>query len=66
MTFSPMPTSLEEAKKEILMWRERHRAAQPDTGLQTAIRLVLDATPEQIPMAIESLRDHAANGEAGE
>ena len=25
MMFSPMPTSLEEAKREILSWREMHR-----------------------------------------
>lgn len=31
--------------------------AQPAIGLQTAIRLVLEATPEQLPMAIDALRD---------
>ena len=40
MTFSPMPTTLEEAKKEILMWREAYKrmkqAAQPAQQTQVA------------------------------
>lgn len=32
---------------------------QPAIGLQIAIRLVLEATPEQLPMAIDALRDFA-------
>lgn len=39
--------------------------AQPADSLKTAIRLVLDATPEQLPMAIDALRDLAI-GEAME
>lgn len=31
----------------------------PDAALHTAVRLVLDATPEQLPMALDALRDHA-------
>jgi hypothetical protein len=36
-------------------------AAQPvpDAALHTAVRLVLDATPEHLPMALDALRDHA-------
>lgn len=35
-------------------------AAQPvaDPALHTAVRLVLDATPDQLPMALDALRDH--------
>lgn len=31
----------------------------PDAALRTAVRLVLDATPDQLPMALDALRDHA-------
>jgi hypothetical protein len=40
MTFSPIPTTLEEAKKEILMWREEYKrmkqAVQPAQHTQVA------------------------------
>jgi hypothetical protein len=39
----------------------RNALAQPvpDATLHTAVRLVLDATPDQLPMALDALRDHA-------
>ena len=33
MTFSPLPSSLEEALKEIKMWREKYRAQRTWVGL---------------------------------
>ena len=51
MTFSPMPTSLEEAKKEILMWRElyKRQAAQP------AHAHAIDTSPEGWREFIENI-----------
>lgn len=42
-------------------WNRRAALAPPvaDAPLHTAVRLVLDATPEQLPMALDALRDHA-------
>ena len=33
MAFSPLPNSLEEALKEVKMWRERHRQQRTWVGL---------------------------------
>ena len=35
--------------------------AQPPAALHTAVRLVLEATPEQLPLALDALRDMMPN-----
>lgn len=41
--------------------RDYARAAlADDAGLRAAVRLVCEATPGQLPMALDALRDHAA------
>ena len=49
------------AKYIALLDEVRAALAQPvpDAALHTAVRLVLDATPEHLPMALDALRDHA-------
>jgi hypothetical protein len=62
MTFSPMPTTLEEAKKEILMWREEYKrmkqAAQPSQAGELSDTKRLDWIRDQ-------LFEHRWNGVIG-
>lgn len=39
MAFSPLPSSLEEALKEIKMWRENHRKQRPSRSGMTWLGL---------------------------